>query len=81
MEKPESTKKQTENSAAKGLKTWSLAWELGYMIAVPIILFALLGRFVDENFHTSPLFLLLAILLSLILTGFLIWKKIKTDIE
>lgn len=59
------------------LKLWPLAWELGYTIAVPIVTFALIGRFADKSFGTSPLFLLLGIAFALIVTGILVWKKIK----
>jgi len=52
-----------------------LAWELGYTIAVPIVVFALAGRFVDKYFDTSPLFLLVGILISIILTSWLVYKK------
>jgi F0F1-type ATP synthase assembly protein I len=54
----------------------SLAWQLGYTIAIPLIIFALLGRFLDKRYETSPLFLLGAIFLSLIVSGVGIYKKV-----
>jgi len=71
------TKKETPNN----FKMWSLAWELGYIIALPIILFALIGRFLDKLYQTGPLFLLSGILLALVVTGILVWKKVKSTIE
>lgn len=77
--KPEPQK--TEKTPSNSLKFWSLAWEMGFIIAVPIIMLALLGRLLDKTFLTSPLFLLVGILLAMIVTGILIWKKIKNTIE
>lgn len=59
-------------------KSWSalsLAWELGYTIAVPIVILALLGRFLDKKLGTSPFLLLTGIFLSLIITSIGITKK------
>ncbi|MDD3486960.1 MAG: AtpZ/AtpI family protein [Candidatus Moranbacteria bacterium] len=53
----------------------SLAWEMGYTIAVPIVVFALSGRYADKKLETSPWFLLGGILLSTLLSSWLIWKK------
>ena len=55
----------------------ALVFELGYTIAVPLVLFALGGRFVDRHFGTSPLFLLVGIFLSLIGSSYLIYKIIR----
>jgi F0F1-type ATP synthase assembly protein I len=43
-------------------KPWSalgFAWELGYSIVIPIMIFALVGRILDKKMDTSPWFLLL----------------------
>lgn len=59
-------------------KNWSalsLAWELGYTIAIPIVIFALLGRFLDKKLGTSPFLLLAGVFLSLIITSIGIAKK------
>lgn len=53
----------------------SLAWELGYLIALPLIIFALMGRFLDKNLHTSPWLFLLGILLAIIISVFIVYKK------
>jgi len=55
----------------------ALAFELGYIIAIPIVIFALIGRFADKAMDTSPIFILLGILLSLFITALLVWKKMK----
>jgi F0F1-type ATP synthase assembly protein I len=64
--------------------SWSalgLAWELGYTIAVPLVLFALVGRFLDKKLGTSPFLLLAGILISIILTSWLVYRKTKEIIE
>jgi F0F1-type ATP synthase assembly protein I len=64
--------------------SWSslgLAWELGYMIAIPLILFALAGRFIDKKLGTSPFLLLLGILLSIGVTSWMVYRKTKEIIE
>lgn len=53
----------------------SLAWELGYTIAVPIVVFALGGRWLDRKFETSPWLLLTGIFLSLIASSWLVYFK------
>lgn len=61
-----------------------LAWELGYSIAVPLVLFALLGRWADQAWGTSPWGLLSGVLLSIVLTSFLLVRKFSQlvhDIE
>jgi len=53
------------------------AWELGYTIAIPIVFFALVGRFADKIFGTSPLMLLGGIILSILVTSWLVWHKAR----
>ena len=53
----------------------AFAWELGYTIAIPIVLFAFLGRVLDRIFSTSPLLLLGGIVASIFLIAFLVWRK------
>ena len=53
----------------------SMAWELGYTIAIPIVVLALLGRFLDKILHTSPIFLLICIFLSIGISSYAIYIK------
>ncbi len=71
-------------SDKKEEKKWSavgLAWELGYTIAVPLVVFALGGRWLDKKLGTSPFLLLAGILLSIGLTSWLVYKKTLDIIE
>jgi F0F1-type ATP synthase assembly protein I len=61
-----------------------LAWELGYTIAVPLVVLALAGRFLDKKLDTSPWFLLAGIFLSLFISSFGVYRKtvgILKDLE
>lgn len=71
-------KKTGGGSVASAL---SLAFELGYIIAIPIVGFALGGRLLDRKLDTSPLFILLGIFISIILTSYLIYKKTAKIME
>lgn len=53
----------------------SLAWELGYTIAVPLVVFALAGRYADKHFGTTPWLLLAGMLIAIAVSTIgLIWK-------
>jgi len=53
----------------------SLAWGLGYTIAIPLIALALFGRILDKRFNTSPWLLLAGIFLSIIISTFAVYYK------
>ncbi len=54
-----------------------LAWGLGYRIAVPIVVFGLLGRFLDTKLGTSFIFLLAGIFFALGTSSYLIYRQLK----
>lgn len=63
---------------------WSalgLAWEFGYMIALPLVLFALGGRWLDRHFATSPWFLLGGMGLAILLTTVMMVRKFSSMID
>lgn len=53
----------------------SLAWELGYLITIPLVFFALLGRWADKTYHTSPLFMVIGLILALVVTSVAVYQK------
>jgi len=57
---------------------FSLAFELGFMIAVPIVIFSLLGGFLDKKMETSPIFILIGVFISIFVSGYSIYQKIKS---
>ena len=54
----------------------SLAWDLGYIIALPIVILGFGGAYADKHWDTSPLLLLIGIGLALIVTAVGVSKKI-----
>ena len=51
--------------------------DFGATIAVPVVLFVLLGQYVDGKYHKSPLFTILGFALAAVLSGMSIYKKAK----
>lgn len=74
---------ETEEKKGEGgtFKLLPLALEVGYTIAIPIVLFALLGRFLDRMFNSSPWLLLAGILVSILASSFLIYQKMKKFLQ
>lgn len=68
----------------KSETTWrslSLAWELGYLIAIPMVILALLGRWLDKKLGTSPLLLIGGLLFSISISSYLVYKKVVSLID
>jgi F0F1-type ATP synthase assembly protein I len=53
------------------------AWELGYTIAIPAVLFGFGGGYLDRIAGTSPLFLLIGIAIAFTASAVSITKKIR----
>lgn len=69
-----------------GYKLWyaiSFSFQLGFMIAVPIVGFMLLGLFIDKKIHTEPIFLLVGAVVGIVVTVYevrhLLFPIIKDD--
>jgi len=52
-----------------------IVWTIGFMVAVPLVGFALLGRYADKAFNSSPLFFLSGVVISIIVSSILIFRK------
>lgn len=70
---------QTEESGKMSMM--GLAFELGYLIAIPLVVFALAGRYADMRFGTAPFLLLLGMALALGTSLWLIARKIKAALD
>lgn len=55
----------------------AFAYDIGFAIIIPLVIFALGGRLLDKKFDTAPIFMLLGLLISLVFTGISIYKKTK----
>lgn len=53
-----------------------LAARLGFSIAIPLIIFILMGRFLDGFFNTSPIFVLLGLIVGLASSIFEIFRSV-----
>ena len=73
----EAKKSEEKNNETKNIKVWALAGELGYTIAIPIVFFALAGRFADRTFGTTPWLLIVGILISIFASTYLIYRKMR----
>lgn len=56
-----------------------LAWNFGYIIAIPAAVFGFGGAYLDRMWGTSPVFILSGFALALMLSGLGIWRVV-TDI-
>jgi len=61
----------------KLLQALSLVWDIIIIIAVPTILLALGGRWLDRRLHSSPWFTLLGLLIALAIVYLLVSRKAK----
>ncbi len=63
-------------------KMINLAMDLGFVIALPLVLFALAGKWLDGRVHNStPWFTLLGIVLAITSTTIWLTKKLKGYIK
>jgi hypothetical protein len=68
----------------KPVSSWSalgFAWELGYSIAIPLVLFALGGRYLDKKLGTSPWLLLGGLAISIVLTSIVVYYKVIKEMK
>ena len=71
-----------EGDVRNGLwEALGLAWEMGYTIAVPLVAFALGGRFLDYKLGTSPWMLLVGVIVSIPISTIVIYLKIAKIIN
>ena len=76
IDKKEGEPKVSQTLSTRG-ELVGFAYEVGSAIAVPLVILALSGRYIDKTYGTSPLFLVAGLLLSLVSTSYIIYKKVK----
>lgn len=54
-----------------------LAWSLGWIIAIPAVLFGFGGAYLDKALGTTPLFILLGLGSAVTLSGVGLYRKVK----
>jgi len=71
----------SKNNAEKTLYALSLAWQLGFLIAVPLGGFLLLGYWIDTVLQTKPLVLLIGLALGGIVTCYELYHVLTPFIK
>jgi len=54
-----------------------LAWNLGYIIAIPVVVLGFGGAYLDRYMQTSPLFILIGFVLAAVLSAVGVYRKVK----
>jgi len=67
--------KQKTTANRRGLI--SIAFQLGFIIALPIVVLGLGGKWLDRRMETAPLFTLAGILFAIVSTSVWIYRKFK----
>lgn len=60
------------------LMSLKLVFELGFIIAIPVVLLGFGGAYADKAWETSPLFLLLGMASAALLSGIAIFRKVRS---
>ena len=53
------------------------AGDFGITIAIPVVIFALLGTYFDDKYGTHPLFVIWCLVISALLTIKIVYKKAR----
>ena len=54
-----------------------LAWNLGFIIAVPVAVFGFGGAYLDKYYQTSPMFVISGFVIAMVLSGIGVYRKVK----
>lgn len=54
-----------------------LAWNLGFIIAIPVGLFGFGGAYLDKYLGTSPIFVITGFAMAALLSGVGVYRKVK----
>ena len=75
-QKKDTQKERVQNNETKNtFSVLGIAWELGYIIAIPLVVLTIGGKILDEKLGTSPLLLLVGVVLAIVLSTYAIYKK------
>lgn len=67
------TKESNKNESINWL---GLTLELGYMVAIPAVVGAIGGRYLDQKFDSTPIFLLFGIFFSITVSTIAVMRKV-----
>lgn len=77
MASPTEPKKPDTPNIVQTINVWSTAGEIGVIIALPLVVLLLLGIKLDKKLGTTPLFIIIALIGSMVLSTVAIARKIK----
>ncbi|GAC1412694.1 MAG: hypothetical protein NVSMB66_2450 [Candidatus Doudnabacteria bacterium] len=77
---PPKTPKNTKNYTKESAQVLSVAFEMGLLIALPILLFALAGKWFDQKQHTHY-YLFVGVGIAVLLTSFMIYKRFEIMVD
>ncbi len=63
------------------LFSFSFIGKIGFSVAIPLVAFALLGRYIDNRLGTHPYFFMSGIIIATIIVYLILRKLIKDTIE
>jgi F0F1-type ATP synthase assembly protein I len=73
----QNTPEETEKVALTRSDLISFAMDVGFSIALPLAGFAYVGILIDKNYGSSPIFLIIGLILSLFTTTIILMKKVR----
>ena len=62
-------------------KALNLAWEMGFIIAVPAFLFGFGGAYLDKQWGTTPIMLLLGFFIASLSSGVTLYKRVRDVLQ
>lgn len=69
---------KTPNDVKNDGNIWyalGLLGHLGFIIALPLVILGLIGRYLDKKFDSSPWLLLAGLFVSMIISGVAVYRK------
>lgn len=69
--------KQSKNDRSYYLFALKIVGDFGATIAIPVVALTLLGKYLDQRWQTGPRLLILGFILSLLISGRIIYRKAK----
>lgn len=74
---PVTHRERTVSKTDAWMRVVGVAGNLGWLIAVPAIIFVVGGAYLDKWLGTSPLFVLAGIPLALVISGMSVWRLLR----
>lgn len=74
----DSDEQKPNNKNFQKMEMVRLAFELGFIIALPVVAFGYLGKWLDERSGTYPLLTLIGIATAIASTSFWMYRKFRS---